>query len=130
MKEGRARKETLCWDCRNCTRCSWADGIPVKGWTATPTSVADCDGDYASFFVTQCPQFKADTKKQVTTEDMARILGKTKGEIIYTLRCKSGVIYLRSWFGEKGYRLRVFEIPRDNRKVAREFIIERLPRQK
>lgn len=130
MKEGRTKtKETLCWTCRNCTRCSWADGIPVKGWTAKPTIVHDHDGDFNSYLVEECPQFKEDAKRQVTTQDMADILGKTFGEVARALRSRGGIIFLRGWLREKGYKLSVYEVPLKNGKSVHEFIIRKITPQ-
>lgn len=120
-------EETLCWRCQNCTRCSWADGIPVKGWEATPTIVRDCEGDFSSYIVTKCPLFKEDTKKEVTIKDMARILGKTHGTIMNTLRLSVGVIILRGWLKEKGYKLYVFNIPCKGGGIRRRFVIDKKP---
>ena len=128
---GRLSNETLCWDCQNATRCSWADGIPVKGWEATPTIVYDRDGDFNSYIVTKCPLFKEDTKRSVTTAEIAEITGKSHGVIIYSFRAgRGGTAFVRRWLEEKGYKLRVFEIANKNGVIKREFIIDKLPSQK
>ena len=121
------KEETLCFSCQNCTRCSWADGIPVKGWTATPTVVCDCDGNFNSFLVEKCPLFKEDTKREVTVAEIARILGKTHGTVVNALRTRGGVIFVRGWLREKGYKFLVFENVQENGRVKREFIIDKLP---
>ena len=123
-------KETICLDCQNATRCSWADGIPVKGWTATPTTVRDYDGDFCSYYVTKCPLFKRDIKRQVSCEEMAAMLGKTHGQISYAMRSKSGRIYLRSWFKEIGYKLRINIVCNKHGREKHEYIIQKLPREK
>ena len=104
------KKETLCWGCRNCTRCSWADGIPVKGWEATPTIVHDCDGDFKSFIVTKCPLFKADAKQEITTGDIADILGCQRDTVFKILKRK-GEAFLKEKLKEKGYILYIGRVP-------------------
>ena len=123
-------EETLCWGCQNCTRCSWADGIPVKGWEATPTILRDCDGDFSSYLVTKCPLYKEDTKKYVTTDDIAKVLGKTKATVSNALRTRGGTIFLRGWLKEKGYKLQVFDAECKSGKVRRRFLIDKLPPRK
>lgn len=122
-------EETLCWKCANCTQCSWADGIPVKGWTATPTIVRDCDGDFRSYLVEKCPLFKEDTKKQVTIEEIARILGKPMGTVVHALRTRGGTIFVRGWLKEKGYKLGVYKYVKKNGQERREFILDKLPQK-
>lgn len=51
-------KQTICWGCQNYSKCSWAIGIPVKGWDATPTQKSD----YKSYCVHSCPQYLAEKK--------------------------------------------------------------------
>ena len=127
MKEDQAREETLCWFCRNCTRCSWADGIPVKGWTATPTVVRDFNGDFNSYLVEKCPLFKEDTKETATMEDIARVLGKAHGTVVRALSTRGGTIFVRGWLKEKGYKLIINDIELSNGKVRKEFILKELP---
>lgn len=127
MKRGFSKKqETICWGCKNCTRCSWADGIPVKGWTATKTIVRDHCGDFESYLVTDCPQFKGDTKMQVTKDDIARIVGIKRYTIDRYLSTKGGIIFVRGWLKEKGYKLYVYELPPTNGISIREFIIDKI----
>lgn len=131
MKRGSigTTKETLCWSCKNCTRCSWADGIPVKGWTATPTVVHDHDGDYNSYLVTKCPYFKEDTKRGVTGAEIAQILGRTRGAVARALRAHGSTVQLRGQLRGKGYKLHIYKVPCKNGKERREFILERLDRK-
>lgn len=124
------QQETICWDCQNSTRCSWADGIPVKGWTATPTVVHDYDGDYDSYMVTKCPLFQKDTKRRVFVEEMAVMLGKTSGQIIYAVRSAGGREALQGWFEEIGYKLRINKIRNRDGREKHEYIIEKLPPSK
>lgn len=125
------QQETLCWDCQNCTRCSWADGIPVKGWTATPTVVRDYDGDYKSYIVTECPIFKKDDKREVFISEIGEILGKTKHQITRYLRGRDGVAILNELLRKKGFVLYVFpRVEGEDGKARREFIIKKLsPKQ-
>ena len=128
MKRGDiSKKETICWDCQNCTRCSWADGIPVKGWTATPTVIHDYEGYIDSFLVEKCPLFKQDDKKKVTIEEMARILGRGVNGVTRYASGKGGRIFLRSGLREKGYKLIVNEIVLKGGKTKHEFILKKLP---
>lgn len=73
------KKETICWACKNYAKCSWKDGIPVKGWKATPTIIANREVggetvEIPSFRVEQCPQFKQD-RYRVSVERLAKICG-------------------------------------------------------
>lgn len=127
MKRGDiGTKETLCWKCANYSRCSWADGIPVKGWKATPTIIHDCDGDYSSFFVEDCPLFKADKKEEVTTKIIAQVLGCTHGVVARALRARGSTVRLCRRIKEKGYKLRINIVPIKGGKEKREFILERI----
>lgn len=119
-------QETLCWQCANYSRCSWADGIPVKGWEATPTIVRDFDGDFSSFLVTKCPLFKEDTKKYVTREDIAKIVGKSSSVVAQALKTRGGIIFLRSWLKEKGYKLYMFDVPCKSGRLRRRFVIDKI----
>lgn len=131
MKRGnKAQKDTICWDCQNFMRCSWAHGKPVEGWTATPTIVRDREGDFKSFIVEECPLFKEDAKKGVTIFEIAQILGKTRGTIISALRTRGGTIFLRGWLKEKGYKLKIFTYTRKDGLKYREFIIYKIPPKK
>ena len=55
-------KTTLCWDCKNATgSCSWSEDLkPIKGWKATPTLIKSHNGDYPSYIIFECPEFKRD----------------------------------------------------------------------
>ena len=54
--------ETLCWKCQNaCGGCSWADkGTPVDGWNAKFRPILYAGKLRVSYFVYECPKFKAD----------------------------------------------------------------------
>lgn len=119
-------KETLCWGCSNYARCSWADGIPVKGWTATPTIVHDQYGDYGSYKVEKCPQFAADKKVEAKIQDIAALLGVSCTGVYRVLRKKNGVLRLRVMLREKGYKLYIGKVPLRNGKEKREYCIEPL----
>lgn len=51
---------TICWDCKKAIGgCSWSNYfIPVKGWTAKPTTKT---GGIASYLVIDCPSFERDS---------------------------------------------------------------------
>lgn len=118
-------QETICWKCRNCTRCSWADGIPVKGWEATPTVVRDSDGDYNSYFVHKCPQFEPDTKEEVAVREIAAILGCSKTTIFKTLKANGGKAWLCAKLKGKGYKLYIGVVPTKSGEI-REYILEKI----
>lgn len=118
-------QETLCWGCRNCTRCSWADGIPVKGWEATPTVVHDCDGEYKSYIVRKCPLFEPDAKQEVTVRDMAAILKCSNTTIFRILRGTRGEMRLRVKLKGKGYKLYIGKAPTKSGD-KREFFLEKI----
>ena len=122
-------KETLCWKCANYSRCSWCDGIPVKGWKATPTVVHDSDKDYNSFLVEDCPLFEADKKEETTTEGIAQVLGRTSRSVASALRRVDSMARLCGALKEKGYKLHISIKPLKNGKKRREFILERLDRK-
>lgn len=119
-------KETLCFSCQNCTRCSWADGIPVKGWEATPTIVHDCDGDFGSYNVTKCPIYKEDEKKEVTRGEIAQLLGVKHWRVVDMLSTQGGIIFLRHFLKKKGYKFIISRVIMRNGKEKREFMIEKI----
>lgn len=120
------KKETLCFSCQNFTRCSWANGIPVKGWEATPTIVQDRDGDFSSYLVTKCPLFKEDEKREVTQAEIAQILGIGRWSVKDMLSTQGGTIFLRHLLKKEGYKLLIFQVPIKNGKENREFIIKKI----
>lgn len=74
MKRKRRSKylanQAICWTCRHAVPteqdgCSWSlDGIPVEGWTATPSKYIK--GSYHILF---CPQYRKDTKKKTYSDE-------------------------------------------------------------
>lgn len=63
QEEERARKQQLCWICKNaCGGCSWSRAFkPVEGWMATPTIILQEDNYIKlipSYHITACPEFK------------------------------------------------------------------------
>lgn len=66
IKRKRREHETLCWDCQNATKCSWKDGIPVKGWNAEPRMVNDKEGIIRTYRVIDCPKFLEDEIRSVS----------------------------------------------------------------
>lgn len=103
-------KETICWNCRNYSRCSWSRGKPVKGWKATPTKVENVIDGYLhvvnSFLVEDCPHFKPDKKQRVYFADIAKIIGTTT-RYAYRLKEVKGIGRLKDLLQEKGYKLHV-----------------------
>lgn len=80
--------ETLCWKCQNFLKCSWSDGKPVAGWSATPTVIRHGNGCVAkSYCVHKCPCFKADEmpKKPQEFEVKWRELAEFAGYHIRTV---------------------------------------------
>lgn len=127
MKAGKigTTEDTLCWGCQNCTRCSWADGIPVKGWEATPTIVRDIGGDFSSYLVTKCPLFKADAKREITAHGIAAICGCSNTTIFRILQGEHGETRLRVKLKGKGYKLYIGKTPTKSG-YKREFFIEKI----
>lgn len=121
---GKQEKETLCWGCENYSRCSWADGIPVKGWKATPTEYIDKWGGVVrvvhSFLVEDCPQFVADKKRLTTAAEMGAILGKSASGFRLLLKRK-GFKFVAADLKEKGYK---FSVQKEGRKRA--FYLEKI----
>lgn len=122
-------KETLCWKCANYSRCSWSDGIPVKGWKATPTVIHDQDKEYESFFVEYCPLFKKDKKEETTTEGIAEVLGCTKWVVTRALRAHGSTVKLCNRLKEKGYKLHFGIVPLKSGGNRREFVLEKIDRE-
>lgn len=69
------QNETICWDCQNCTKCTWSRGVPVCGWEATPTKIAFGDKVIDSYCVLKCPFFKKTNTNRVTLNYLAKITG-------------------------------------------------------
>lgn len=104
-------KETICWDCRNYSRCSWSRGKPVKGWKATPTEFVDNLGGgeirvVHSFLVEECPHFKADRKRRVLFKDIAEIIGANE-RTAYRIKQRKGIGRIKDLLAKKGYKLHV-----------------------
>lgn len=72
------RKETLCWECQNYSKCSWYNGKPVEGWEATPTKMRYVMRGklytVRSYCVHKCPLFVEDRLREVRVEDIAAML--------------------------------------------------------
>jgi hypothetical protein len=62
QKQKKANGDTLCWKCERAGKpsCEWfADGKPVDGWQAIPTTVLMGGGRRErSFCVKSCPKFQ------------------------------------------------------------------------
>lgn len=118
-------EETLCWGCQNYARCSWADGVPVEGWDATPTKIYHSDGIIDSFFVHKCPLFKADVKREITAEGIGDIVGLSKAHVLRIVRTKGGRALLRAKLRKKGYKLYIGKVPIEGGE-RREFCVEKI----
>ena len=111
-KKGIPEKETICWDCRNYSRCSWSRGKPVKGWKATPTLIVNkgIDGEKAritrSYLVEECPHFKHDKKRSVLYRDLAKIIGVSERSA-HRIKMTKGIGRIKDLLAEKGYKLHV-----------------------
>lgn len=74
------KKDTLCWSCKKaCCGCSWSKFfIPVKGWVAEPTIIADKAETYKinSYHVKSCPKYiNEGISKTKTYKELAAELG-------------------------------------------------------
>ena len=56
------KSDTICWKCYN-TGCSWANGIPVEGWTAEQCEYKLQTRKDTSYVVYSCPEFKEEKTK-------------------------------------------------------------------
>jgi len=122
-------KETICWDCKNYSRCSWSRGKPVKGWKATPTEFIDKLGNekriVRSFLVEDCPHFKAGARR-VTIKEISQIIGKKERTIFRTI-IRKGRGFLFDLLEEKGYKLRVYEeLPNEQGQIEHTCYIEKI----
>lgn len=97
---------SLCQSCQKAVphgecRCSWSDHFePVDGWTAIPTRIIESkDGDedsFASFCVTDCPEFLEDEPKdRYQEEDEEEPEEQSTLEPIYKGHSLFGVSYCK-----------------------------------
>lgn len=133
MDKGRkkAGKETICWGCQNFAKCSWARGVPVEGWDATPTKIRHCtNGNVeitSSYCVHSCPQFKADAKQRVSVKTIGDIVNKDKRTIFRYLADKKKRLYLRELLRDKGYILHICkDICDDYGNALRSYYLEKV----
>lgn len=110
------KKETLCWGCQNFAKCSWARGVPVEGWDATPTKIVHCSkGEKViteSYIVNSCPQYKADKIQLANTRGIAEILNIDKRTVFRYLANKgkkANLKNLRKMLEKQGYILHIYK---------------------
>ncbi len=98
-------KETICWTCKNCTKCSWSKGIPVEGWKAEKTVVhVSKTCSYGSYLVKKCPEYIQDDKIKVTDSNLAKLLNITFNNFRNT-----SLAEIRRLLSEKGYKLYIIQ---------------------
>lgn len=74
------KSKSLCATCFNYIGCSWHENFtPRDDWEAYPTVIPDYTGDYESFCVTKCPDYKTRNKsfkdfEHVTVAEIAEAL--------------------------------------------------------
>lgn len=63
--------ETLCWKCKNYTKCSWYKTFtPVEGWEAEKTKLKISENHYVdSYKVISCPMFEQTIKAPQATDN-------------------------------------------------------------
>lgn len=107
------RKETLCWSCQNFAKCSWARGVPVENWEATPTRFIDrCKGKedkiVESYIVHSCPQYLADKIKRSSRKEIGELIGVGERTVNRHFEDPIKSKRLLKKLEKKGYKLRVF----------------------
>lgn len=79
--------KSLCATCFNYVDCSWHESFEARDdWKAVATIVHDSGGDYESFRVIRCPDYKERPKtfkrfERVTLAEVAEILNVTRGSV-------------------------------------------------
>lgn len=117
LKGGDMKKETLCWGCQNYAKCSWAKGVPVEGWDATPTTFIDKYGNAAdngiievhSYIVNKCPQYIPDTIRKTTIKEIASLVGCYWRTIHRWFKDSEKSKKVIAALKDKGYLLRVYD---------------------
>ena len=74
------KSKSLCATCFNYIDCPWhEDFTPRDDWEAYPTVIYDYNGNYESYCVTKCPDYKTRDKsfknfERVTVAEIAKVL--------------------------------------------------------
>lgn len=101
------KKNTLCWECRNFSKCSWSKGKPVEGWVAKPTTIKNGNyPDIETFLVLECPKFIPEKFSSYSYKEIGEIIGKGR-EYVATLLSKNPY-ELEKLLREKGFSLKRF----------------------
>ncbi len=103
------KEQTLCWSCKNFSKCSWSFGVPVKGWKAKPSKYYERNGkrpyvliEVESYLVLSCPQFAEDARR-TTRAKLCELLGKEERWVRRQLALDGSEIH--ELLKEKGYKL-------------------------
>ena len=112
-KEYFKKPQTICWDCANFSKCSWANGKPVDGWEATPTIIKNVSSvglvSYTeSFIVHSCPCYKDDMRRTSILE-LSRMLGRNQSSLGEKLRNKKGFEKVNEILEQMGYKLHLYK---------------------
>lgn len=100
-------RESLCWRCAKCTDgnlCEWADGEPVKGWNAKPTTYKDSGMITRSYKVISCPNYVEAERYEVSIAELCRMCKVSISRMNDITRYK-----LRKALNRRGYTLEYFE---------------------
>lgn len=128
------KKETICWNCQNYSKCSWSIGIPVENWDATPTEYIDIQGKdhkphiVKGFCVNSCPQFKADPIQKCKVEEICKIIGFKKCKFFDWVKVKSKLAIIQEILKEKGFKLHIYDkVCNDNEaKIIKQYYLEKV----
>lgn len=86
---------TLCWECKNITKCEWSVGEPVPDWEAIPTKILlQANETINSYIVVKCPKFEARgyKRRKDLISEKAKELGVSERTILR--RIKKGELNL------------------------------------
>lgn len=106
---GDIMEKSLCSTCFNYVGCSWHEDFEARDdWEAVATIVHDSGtGDYESFCVIRCPDYKPRPKmfkrfERVTIAEVADVLNVTRGTVYNYARHNT----LAGHVGEHGYEIK------------------------
>lgn len=107
-------KDTLCWECKNFSKCDWSKGKPIKDWVAIPTKFKDVlEGEETliqhSYCVIDCPQFIPDDLRMVTLQELSDLLHISSRTLFRWFNSVTGTKRLITLLKTHGYRLHVFD---------------------
>lgn len=100
--------KSLCSTCFNYAGCPWHEDFEARDdWKAVATIVHDSGGDYGSYRVIRCPDYKARPKlfkrfERVTLAEVADVLNVTRGTVYYYARHNTLVRHVN----EHGYEIK------------------------